>query len=99
MRDHSPERDKRRRPVAGPPPPQARRRALRLRRLLAAVHMPLYLALAVLFGVWAWRSHGGSAPSPWALGVISLLFAVLALLALVDVAVIREHHRHRSTRR
>ncbi|MGX1885940.1 DUF6343 family protein [Streptomyces sp. NPDC055287] len=98
MRDNSPAQDKRRRPEAAPPSPHGRRRAYRLRHLLAKVHMPLFLALAVLFGVWAWRSQAGSAPNPWALGAVALLFAVLALLALVDVAVIRHHRHDRSTR-
>ncbi|MET9515693.1 hypothetical protein [Streptomyces sp. NPDC002994] len=71
----------------------------RLRRILAAVHMPLYLALAVLFGVWAWRSQAGTAPNAWALGAVALLFAVLALLALADSAIVRNHHHRRNTRR
>ncbi|MGW7056310.1 DUF6343 family protein [Streptomyces sp. NPDC054887] len=100
MRDDSPGRDGRRRPKTAPPPlsPEARRRAYRLRHALATLHMPLYLALAVLFGVWAWRSQAGFAPSPWALGAVALVFAVLALLALADTHVIRDHRRHRGTR-
>ncbi|OEJ29206.1 hypothetical protein AR457_03495 [Streptomyces agglomeratus] len=70
-----------------------------MRHLLAKVHMPLFLALAVLFGVWAWRSETGSGPDSWALGAVALVFAVLALLALVDVAVIHNHRHHRHSRR
>ncbi|GGX14661.1 hypothetical protein [Streptomyces chryseus] len=99
MRENTRGQDERMRPGAAPPSPQARRRAYRLRHLLASVHMPLYLALAVLFGVWAWGSQAGFAPSPWALGAIALLFAVLALLALADAAVIRDHRRRRGVRR
>lgn len=98
MRDHSADPDERRSPGAAPPS-EGRRRAYRLRHLLAKVQMPLFLAFAVLFGVWAWRSETGSGPDSWALGAVALLFAVLALLALVDVAVIRSHHHHRHSRR
>lgn len=107
--DHSPEPGElRSEDGAGSPPPQGRRdageavaarRAYRLRHLLAKIHMPLFLALAVLFGVWASRSHGGSAPNPWALGAIAILFAVLALLALADSVILREHRRRHRTRR
>ncbi len=109
MHDHSPEPGElRHEDGAGPPPPQGRhsageavaaRRAYRLRHLLAKIHTPLFLVLAVLFGVWASRSHGGSAPNPWALGAIAILFAVLALLALADSAMLREHRRRQRTRR
>lgn len=68
-------------------------RAHRLRHLLTYVYTPLFLALAVLFGVWATRSLSGEPPSPWALAGLALLFAILALLALAVLTA--PHHRHR----
>ncbi|MEU6003813.1 hypothetical protein [Streptomyces sp. NPDC047197] len=75
-------------------PPSHTHRARRLGHLLTHLYMPLFLALAVLFGVWAIRSLGGDPPSPWALAVLALLFAVLALLALAVFSAL--HHRHRD---
>ncbi|MEU5954720.1 hypothetical protein [Streptomyces sp. NPDC047525] len=65
-------------------------RAHRLRHLLTYVYTPLFLVLAVLFGVWA----SGGPPSPWALAGLAILFAVLALLALAVHSAL--HHRHRD---
>ncbi|MGW7078240.1 DUF6343 family protein [Streptomyces sp. NPDC054871] len=69
-------------------------RAHRLRHLLTYLYTPLFLALAVLFGVWATRSLSGEPPSPWALAVLAILFAILALLALAVLSAL--HHRHRD---
>lgn len=77
------------RPQTGELPSHAHR-AHRLRHLLTYVYTPLFLALAVLFGVWA----SGEPPSPWALAGLALLFSVLALLALAVHSAL--HHRHRD---
>lgn len=69
-------------------------RAHRLRHLLTYLYTPLFLALAVLFGVWATRSVSGEPPSPWALAGLAVLFAILALLALAVHTAL--HHRHRD---
>ncbi|MEV6755070.1 hypothetical protein [Streptomyces sp. NPDC051214] len=77
----------------GRPLPETHR-ARRLRHLLTCLYTPLFLALAVLFGVWATRSLSGDPPSPWALAGLALLFAILALLALAVLTA--PHHRHRD---
>ncbi|MFI6087920.1 hypothetical protein [Streptomyces sp. NPDC051218] len=69
-------------------------RAHRLRHLLTYLYTPLFLALAVLFGVWATRSVSGKPPSPWALAGLAILFALLALLALAVLSAL--HHRHQD---
>lgn len=71
-------------------------RAHRVRHLLTYVYTPLFLALAVLFGVWATRSLSGEPPSPWALAGLALLFAILALLALAVLTALHHHHRDHS---
>ncbi|GAA3093846.1 hypothetical protein ACFQ0X_39270 [Streptomyces rectiviolaceus] len=88
-----PSPDPRADPDAGELPPHTYR-AHRLRHLLTYVYMPLFLALAVLFAVWATRSLSGEPPSPWALAGLAVLFAILALLALAVHSAL--HHRHQD---
>ncbi|MGW7066369.1 hypothetical protein ACWGII_35475 [Streptomyces sp. NPDC054855] len=80
------------RPQAGASAPHTHR-AHRLRHLLTYLYTPLFLALAVLFGVWATRSLSGEPPSPWALAGLALLFAILALLALAVLTALHLRHR------
>lgn len=89
----------RRNPRTGTEPTTARS-ALGLRALLAAIYTPLFLAGAVLFAVWAYRSHEGSSPSPEALAALAIICAVMALLALADLTVVqRRRHREEDPRR
>ncbi|MEU6083518.1 DUF6343 family protein [Streptomyces sp. NPDC047108] len=88
-------RNGRRRPRTGTEPVTARS-ALRLRKLLAVIYTPVFLAGAVLFAIWASRSDAGSTPSSGALGAIAIVCAVLSLLALTDLMVVE--HRIRRER-
>ncbi|MDT0266227.1 hypothetical protein RM844_07955 [Streptomyces sp. DSM 44915] len=72
--------------------------ALRLRLLLSAVFTPLFIAGAVVFGVWWGRARPGDAVSPDALRVVTLICVVCAVFALVDLLVVLRR-RQRAARR
>ncbi|MFG3165945.1 DUF6343 family protein [Streptomyces sp. NPDC048200] len=80
--------------------PRTARSPLRLRLLLSGIFLPLFVAAAVLFGVWAGTSGSGDTPSSGALVVLAAVCAALALLAAVDLLVVtRRRRRERTARR
>ncbi|GGL64649.1 hypothetical protein GCM10010129_05320 [Streptomyces fumigatiscleroticus] len=86
----------RRHPRSGTEPVTARS-PLRLRLLLSAVFLPLFTAAAVLFGLSAARWSTGDSPDRGVLVALTVLCAVLALTAAVDLLVVarrlrRERH-------
>ncbi|RMI43741.1 DUF6343 family protein [Streptomyces triticirhizae] len=72
--------------------------ALRLRLLLSVIFTPLFVAGAIVFGVWWARAEPGDAVGPDALRVITLICAIAAVLALVDLVVV-VRRRRRAARR
>ena len=64
------------------------RSALRLRLLLSAVFVPLFLAGAVFFGVWAADTAPGDSPGRGMLVVVAVVCAALTLLAAADLLVV-----------
>ncbi|MFF7735785.1 hypothetical protein [Streptomyces sp. NPDC007984] len=69
-----------------------------MRLLLAAVFLPLFLAAASFFGVWAGRSSPGDSPDRGLLIVLAVACAVLALTAAVDLwVVVRRLRRERGS--
>ncbi|MEU0781225.1 DUF6343 family protein [Streptomyces sp. NPDC006173] len=80
--------------------PRTARSPLRLRLLLSGIFLPLFVAAAVLFGVWAGTSGPGDNPGRGALVVLAAVCAALALLAAVDLLVVtRRRRRERTARR
>lgn len=61
---------------------------LRLRLLLSAVFLPLFLAGAAYFGVWAADTGAGDSPGRGALVVVAAVCAAFALLAVTDLMVV-----------
>ncbi|GAA3858446.1 DUF6343 family protein [Streptomyces sedi] len=70
--------------------------ALRLRLLLSAVFTPLFVAGAIVFGVWWGRAEQGDAVGPDPLRVATLICAVLAVVALIDLLVVIRRRRSAS---
>ncbi|MFA3878447.1 DUF6343 family protein [Streptomyces sp. MMCC 100] len=71
---------------------------LRLRLLLSAVFLPLFLAGAVFFGVWAADTGSGDSPGRGMLVVVAVVCGALALLAAADLlVVIRRLRSERGT--
>ncbi|MFK4547109.1 hypothetical protein RKD29_006705 [Streptomyces tendae] len=62
--------------------------ALRLRLLLSALFVPLFLAGTVFFGVWAADTGSGDRPGRGALVVVAVVCGALALLAAADLLVV-----------
>ncbi|MFJ6912457.1 DUF6343 family protein [Streptomyces sp. NPDC101133] len=62
--------------------------ALRLRLLLSAVFLPLFLAGAAYFGQWAADTGTGDSPGRGMLVVIAVVCGALALLAAADLLVV-----------
>ncbi|MET9971428.1 DUF6343 family protein, partial [Streptomyces sp. NPDC006356] len=80
--------------------PVTARSALGLRLLLSVFFMPLFMAAAVLFALWAARAGPGSSPTSSLLAVLAGLCAALSVLAAVDLAVVlRRRRRERPPRR
>ncbi|MFG2679932.1 DUF6343 family protein [Streptomyces sp. NPDC048392] len=79
-------------PHTGTEPVRARS-ALRLRLLLSAVFLPLFLAGAAFFGVWAAGTGAGGSPGRGMLVVIAVVCGALALLAGADVLVVARRLR------
>jgi len=77
----------RRSPRTGTEPVTARS-PLRLRLLLAAVFLPLFVAGATLFGAWAALSGAGDSPGRGPLILLAAVCGVLALTALLDLLVV-----------
>lgn len=87
----------RRSPRTGTEPVTARS-PLRLRLLLAAVFLPLFLAGTALFGTRAAWSDAGDSPGRGPLILLAVVCGVLALTALLDLAVVlRRLRRERGT--
>ncbi|MEU3732345.1 DUF6343 family protein [Streptomyces sp. NPDC033538] len=61
---------------------------LRLRLLLSAVFLPLFVAGAAFFGVWAADTGSGDSPGRGGLVVLAAVCAALALLAAADLMVV-----------
>ncbi|MBQ0826086.1 DUF6343 family protein [Streptomyces tagetis] len=71
---------------------------LGLRLLLSAVFLPLFVAGAAYFAVWAADSGARDTPSRGALVVFAIVCAALALLAAADLMVVlRRLRRERGT--
>jgi hypothetical protein len=66
---------------------------LRLRLLLSAVFLPLFVAATVLFTVWAAHSAPGHSPGRGALLLIAAVCAALALTAAADLVVVTRRLR------
>ncbi|MFY1675863.1 MULTISPECIES: DUF6343 family protein [unclassified Streptomyces] len=70
---------------------------LRLRLLLSALFLPLFVAAAVLFGLWAARVEAGDEPGRGALVAVAAISAAAALMAAADlVTVVRRLRRERG---
>ncbi|MFI8946182.1 DUF6343 family protein [Streptomyces sp. NPDC053750] len=71
---------------------------LRLRRLLSAVFVPLFVAGAAFFGVWAADAGPGDSPGRGSLVVLAVVCAAFALMAAADLLVVsRRLRRERGT--
>ncbi|MFD8387925.1 DUF6343 family protein [Streptomyces sp. NPDC059680] len=73
--------------------PTTARSALRLRRLLSAVFLPLFAAATAGFAVWAARSGPGDSPGGGPLTVLAAVCGVLALAAALDLVVVTARRR------
>lgn len=76
-----------RRGRAGTEPVNARS-ALRLRLILASVFAPVFLAGTGLLWYWTEQSGPRDAPSSGSLATLTLICALIALFALVDLVVV-----------
>ncbi|MBQ1092997.1 DUF6343 family protein [Streptomyces sp. B93] len=78
--------------------PATAQSALRLRLLLTAVFLPLFVAATVGFAVWAARSGPGDSPGSGVLTGLAVGCGVLALIAALDGAVVlRRTRRERGS--
>jgi hypothetical protein len=85
----------RRSPRTGTEPVTAQS-AVRLRLMLGGIFLPLFVAAAVVFGVWSAHSGPGDSPGPGVLATLSGVCAALALVAALDLlAVVRRLRRER----
>jgi hypothetical protein len=73
--------------------PATARSALRLRRLLSAVFLPLFAAATAGFAVWAAHTDPGDSPGSGPLTTLAVVCGVLALAAALDLAVVRARRR------
>ncbi|MFC8880175.1 hypothetical protein [Streptomyces ardesiacus] len=72
--------------------------ALRLRLLLSALFLPLFLAGAAYFGQWAAGTGPGDSPGRGMLVVVAVVCAAFALLAAADLLVmVRRLRAERGT--
>ncbi|MDT0446122.1 MULTISPECIES: hypothetical protein [unclassified Streptomyces] len=67
--------------------------ALRLRRLLSGIFLPVFLALTVLFCIWWANTDSDDSPGPGALGTLTLACALLSVVAVVDLVVVQRRLR------
>ncbi|MDV6287546.1 DUF6343 family protein [Streptomyces rochei] len=86
----------RRRPRTGTEPVTAQS-PLGLRLVLSAVFLPLFLAGAAYFGVWAADADPGDSPGRGGLVVLAVVCAALALLAVADLMVVLRRMRQART--
>ncbi|MFL4909106.1 DUF6343 family protein [Streptomyces sp. MMS24-I2-30] len=87
----------RRMPRTGTEPVTARS-ALRLRLRLSGIFLPVFVAAAALFALWAADSGPGDIPGGGVLVTLAAVFAALVLLAALDLlVVIRRLRRERGT--
>jgi hypothetical protein len=82
----------RHRPRTGTEPATAQS-ALGLRLLLSAVFLPLFLAGAAYFGVWAADAGPGDIPGRGGLVVLAVVCLAFALLAASDLLVVARRLR------
>ncbi len=82
----------RRRPRTGTEPATAQS-ALGLRLILSAVFLPLFLAGAAYFGVWAADAGPGDIPGRGGLVVLAVVCVAFALLAVSDLLVVTRRLR------
>ncbi|MGC9380529.1 DUF6343 family protein [Streptomyces sp. MH13] len=61
---------------------------LRLRLLLSALFLPLFVAGAAFFGVWAADTGSGDSPGRGSLVVLAVVCAAFALLAAAGLVVV-----------
>lgn len=73
--------------------PVTARSALHLRLLLSSLFVPLFLAGTGLFWYWTTQSGAGDVPSHGSLQALTVICAVLALLAAVDLIVVLVRRR------
>ncbi|NEB19843.1 hypothetical protein G3I46_25680 [Streptomyces coelicoflavus] len=66
---------------------------MRLRLLLSAVFLPLFLAGAAYFGVWAADTASADSPGRGTLVVVAVVCGALALLAAADLLVVNRRLR------
>ncbi|WP_330336266.1 DUF6343 family protein [Streptomyces sp. NBC_00557] len=79
--------------------PATARSALRLRRLLSAVFLPVFAAATAGFALWASRSGPGDSPGSGPLTVLAAVCGVLALGAALDLVIVsRRRRRERQER-
>ncbi|CAL9611157.1 DUF6343 family protein [Streptomyces sp. enrichment culture] len=78
--------------------PVTARSPLGLRALLSGFFLPVFCAATVLFALWAAGSDDGDSPGRGPLVGITVLCAVLALIAAADlVVVLRRRRRERGS--
>jgi hypothetical protein len=68
--------------------PVTARSALGLRLLLSAAFVPVFVALAVFFALWAADAGPGESPDHGTLVATTVVCALLALLAAVNLLVV-----------
>ncbi|MDQ1033706.1 hypothetical protein QFZ75_000122 [Streptomyces sp. V3I8] len=74
--------------------PATARSPLRLRLLLSAGFLPLFVAASVIFAVWAANSGTEDSPGRGVLIVLAAVCAALALVAAGDLGVVTHRLRH-----
>ncbi|WP_217248964.1 DUF6343 family protein [Streptomyces sp. AC602_WCS936] len=87
----------RRHPRTGTEPATAQS-PLGLRLVLSVVFLPLFLAGAAYFGVWAADAGPGDSPGRGGLVVLAVVCAAFALLAAADLMVVLRRLRHERPR-
>ncbi|MEU0039548.1 DUF6343 family protein [Streptomyces sp. NPDC006333] len=85
-------------PRAGTEPSNAQS-PLRLRLLLSGIFLPLFVAAAVVFGMWAAASDAGDTPGRGALVTFAAVAVALALIAAIDVTIVARRLRRERVRR
>lgn len=73
--------------------PVTARSALGLRLLLSAVFLPVFVALTVFFALWAADAGSGENPDRSMLVAFTVVCALVALLAAVDLLVVLRRRR------